>query len=132
MKYVFHCFTTENTARKAVSVLGAGGSYSALRSLPENVVAWISERANYNVTLAYTAIGEAFHFGPHPFPAKAEDAAFARDFWIPAERRLADDKIRMHNPRVNGHGSGLAAVLKRLEEVPNGTVSGEKLVYMLD
>ncbi|KAH7227135.1 chaperonin 10-like protein [Fusarium redolens] len=132
LKYVFDCISTEDTARKAVSVLGAGGSYSALRILPENVVAWIGERASYNMTLAYTAIGEAFQFGPHTFPAKPEDAAFARDFWILAEGLLAEGKIRVHKPKVNTDGSGLAAVLKGLDEVRNGTVSGEKLVYSLD
>ncbi|EXK75723.1 hypothetical protein FOQG_19511 [Fusarium oxysporum f. sp. raphani 54005] len=132
LKHVFDCVSTEDTARKSVSVLGAGGSYSGLRPLPDDVVAWISGRAKYNMTLAYTAIGEAFQFGPQPVPANPEDAAFARDFWSLAERLLADGKIRVHKPKVNARGSGLAAVLKGLEEVRNGTVSGEKLVYTLD
>ncbi|TVY62569.1 Trans-enoyl reductase ACTTS2 [Fusarium oxysporum f. sp. cubense] len=132
LKHVFDCVSTEDTARKSVSVLGAAGSYSGLRPLPDDVVAWISGRAKYNMTLAYTAIGEAFQFGPQPFPANPEDAAFARDFWSLTERLLAEGKIRVHKPKVNAHGSGLAAVLKGLEEVRNGTVSGEKLVYTLD
>ncbi|KAL5592463.1 hypothetical protein FOBRF1_013489 [Fusarium oxysporum] len=131
LKHIFDCISTEDTARNSVSALGAGGSYSALRLLPDESVAWISERAKYNMTLAYTAIGEDFQFGLHTFSAKPEDAAFARDFWSLAERLLAEGKIQVHKPKVNAHGSGLAAVLKGLEEVRKGTVSGEKLVYTL-
>lgn len=55
--------------------------------------------------------GEAFQLGPHTFPAKPEDTAFARHFWVLAESLLTKSKIQVHKPKVNSQGSGLASVL---------------------
>ncbi|KAF5541667.1 hypothetical protein FPHYL_11754 [Fusarium phyllophilum] len=105
---IWAMFSTEDTARKAVFVLKAGGSYSALRYLPKDVVTWISARASFSVTLAYTSIGEAFQLGSYRFPGMPEYAAFARDFWIlaeEAEQLLVEGKIKVHRPQANAQGS---------------------------
>ncbi|KAH7160980.1 hypothetical protein EDB81DRAFT_755573 [Dactylonectria macrodidyma] len=103
-----------------VAALGDQGFYLALRMHPEEFVAEINERATHKTTLAYTAIGEAFQFGPYTFRENPGDLAFARDFWILGEKLITEGKIRVHRPKINAHGTGLTAVLRGLEDVGGG------------
>jgi hypothetical protein len=78
-------------------------------------------------TLAYTAIGKAFNFGPSLLPAKPEEKGFAGGFWDFAAGLLADDKVKVHplvvgNDRLKGSLGGLDLMRKDL-------LSGQKLVY---
>merc|ERR1711939_1133251 len=82
-------------------------------------------------TLAYTVIGEAFSFGPNQIPAKPEDFEFAKTFWELTRGLLEEGKVKVHKPSVNKYGKGFEGILKGMDEMKNGNVSGEKLVFTL-
>lgn len=90
------------------------------------------ERSNVNArwTLAYTAIGEDFEFGDVLVLAKPQDKEFAEKFWMMAEKLFAEDKVKVHPPKVNP--GELKGVLDGLNLLREGKVSGEKLVYNVD
>ncbi|PVH93189.1 putative zinc-binding oxidoreductase ToxD [Periconia macrospinosa] len=84
-------------------------------------------------TLAYTANGYAFKIfvdgNEVNFPAQPEQLEFI-DRWVPvAERLLAEGKWKTH--RVEVREGGLEGVLKGLDDLQTGTVSGVKLVYRI-
>jgi NADPH:quinone reductase-like Zn-dependent oxidoreductase len=123
LRLVFDTISLESSAQfcnKAIST--EGGEYSSLLDVKVN-----RDNVSSKFTLAYTAIGEAFDFGPHSFPAKPEDKDFARGFWDFAEGLLADGKIKVH-PLAVGK-DGLKGALEGLDLMRNGLLSGQKLVY---
>ncbi|OAL39197.1 hypothetical protein AYO20_01515 [Fonsecaea nubica] len=81
-------------------------------------------------TLMYTIFGEPFTFGPQQIPAVDEDFAYAKKFLAVVEDLLAQGKLRPHKERV-GKG-GLEGVLQGLQDMKDGKVSGEKLVYLVE
>uniref|UniRef100_L2GGH2 Zinc-binding oxidoreductase n=1 Tax=Colletotrichum fructicola (strain Nara gc5) TaxID=1213859 RepID=L2GGH2_COLFN len=96
LKNVLDCISTEATAKICVNAFGeAGGVYSALRFVPEELVSAIN------------------------------DKKFVAD----TEKLLAEGKLVPHKPTVDEGGSGLGGVLKGLDLVREGEVSGTKLVY---
>ena len=64
--------------------------------------------------------------GPE-FPAKEEDFEFGKKWWGIAEKFLADGKVKVHP--VSVRGGGLTGVIEGLQEMREGKVSAEKLVY---
>jgi hypothetical protein len=64
-------------------------------------------------------------------PAKPEDWEFGKMFWTLSEELLAQGKIKVHRPSVNEGGKGLEGVLKGMQAMREGKVSGKKLVYTL-
>ena len=85
-------------------------------------------------TIAYSAMGEEMSFpgrGPIPdIPAKEEDLQFMTMFIGIAQELLAEGKIKPHP--VSLRQGGLKGVLDGLQEMREGNVSGEKLVYRVD
>ena len=82
-------------------------------------------------TLGYTITGEAFKFfGGMDVPAKPQDFEFGKTFWELATKLLASQQLTVHPTKV-GSG-GLQGVLKGLDELREGKVSGVKLVYKID
>ncbi|KAJ6087436.1 zinc-binding oxidoreductase [Penicillium canescens] len=79
-------------------------------------------------TMAYTAFGESFKFGPNEIPARQDDRTFSGRFCGIFEDLLAAGKIMVHPPRVGG-GGDLKDVLEGLDLLREGKISGEKLVY---
>lgn len=123
LKLVFDTVSLEDSVKFSDNALSTeGGDYSAL--LTVNV-----ERENVKDrwTLAYTTIGEAFNFGPAKFPAKPEDKAFFEGFLPVAEKLLNEKKIKVHPVKVQP--GGLKGVLQGMQDMKEGKVSGEKLVY---
>lgn len=82
-------------------------------------------------TLGYTVVGEYFKFGPNEIQAKPDDFEFGKMFWEMSRSLLAEGKIKVHRPSVNKYGKGLDGVLEGMQQMKNGKVSGEKLVYTL-
>ena len=80
-------------------------------------------------TLAYTALGDKFTYSSKDFPPKKEDFDFLVGFSSLTEKLLEEGKIKTHPHRVNE--GGLGGVLEGLQELREGKVSGEKLVYRL-
>ncbi|KAF2211281.1 hypothetical protein CERZMDRAFT_85464 [Cercospora zeae-maydis SCOH1-5] len=82
-------------------------------------------------TLGYTVVGEAFEKKGRAFAAKPEDLEFARGFCELTEGLLKEGKLVPHPREENVGGKGLEGVLKGLEELRQGRVSGKKLVYAI-
>jgi NADPH:quinone reductase-like Zn-dependent oxidoreductase len=85
------------------------------------------EDVHYASTLMYTIFGEPFHFGPRAFPAIPEDFEYTKKFIGITEQLLADGKLKPHTAKIGKNG--LEGVLKGLDDLKDGKVSGEKLVY---
>ena len=60
-----------------------------------------------------------------------EETKFYQPFLASTEPLLQNRCIRSLPMVVNKNGSGLEGVLKGLEEMESGNVSGEKLVYTI-
>lgn len=81
-------------------------------------------------TLGYTAMGEAFDkFGDHS-PAQPEDFAFTKAFWELSQRSFVEGKLKAHPHRIGKEG--LKGVFDGLQQLKEGRVSGEKLVYRVE
>ncbi|KAE8377359.1 zinc-binding oxidoreductase [Aspergillus bertholletiae] len=124
LKLVFDTISTEDSARYCDRAISSqGGDYSALLPLaierPTNV--------NHGATMAYTAFGEGFKFGPRDIPPKPEDYTFAKCLSRMVEKLLAEGKLRVHPPKVCP--AGLNGTLEGLVSMREGKVSGEKFVY---
>ena len=78
-------------------------------------------------TLMYSIFGESFKFGPSEIPTSSEDFEYAKKFLTMTEGLLKDGKIKAHKQTVGK--DGLEGALKGMEDMKNGKVSGEKLVY---
>ena len=119
----FDTISLESSAQFCDRALSSqGGEYSAL--LPIKI-----ERENIKdrATMAYTAFGESFKFGPKQIPAQPDDRAFSERFCGIFAELLCAGKIKVHPPRVGS--CGLQGVLEGLQLLRDGLVSGEKLVY---
>lgn len=79
-------------------------------------------------SLAYTAIGEAFKFGPQAMPAKEEDFHYAVKFWDLSRELFNSGKLKVSPMQV---GQGLEGVLDGLQALKANKVSGKKLVYKI-
>lgn len=108
-----------------------GGVYSTLLPVPDDKVASFNSKVKNQSTLAYTVVGESFKFLSNEFPAKPEDEKFAKMFWELSRELLAQGKVKVHKPSINKYGSSLEGVIKGMQAMKEGKVSGEKLVFTL-
>jgi NADPH:quinone reductase-like Zn-dependent oxidoreductase len=132
LAHVFDCISEGESTRISIESMGsAGGCYSTLLRIPNDKVHAINDKVKNNLTLAYSVVGEAFKFGPNDVPAKPEDFEFAKVFWELAGNILKEGKVKVHRISVNEGGKGLEGVLKGLDLMRQGKVSGRKLVYTL-
>lgn len=125
LKYAFDIISLGPSAKICADALSStsGCVYSAL--LPVDMPR--KDVDDHGFTMAYTAMGEYFTFGPIEFPAKQEDFEFAQMFWGMAEKLLGEGKFKVHPPSVRK--GGLKGVLEGLQEMREEKVSGQKLVY---
>lgn len=132
LKYVVDCISEGTSPDIAVAAMSsAGGVYTTLLPIPNEKVQAINSKVQNKGTLAYTAFGAPFQMGPHEFPALPDHRKFGEEFWELSRKLLAEGKVKVHKPAVNKGGSGLEGVLKGLDLLRGGKVSGEKLVYTL-
>lgn len=80
-------------------------------------------------TMAYTALGESFQKWDNYYPGSLEDARFIGDFMKLTSRLLEGKQVQTHPAEVRE--GGLDGVLKGLDLLRRGDVSGVKLVYTL-
>lgn len=81
------------------------------------------------MTQMYTMFGETFQRYGLEYPASKEDFEFAKVWMELTENLVKEGTIKVHPKRVES--GGLAGVLKGLEELKAGRVSGQKLVYRI-
>ena len=123
LKHAMDTISIEASAKTCADALStAGGIYSALEPIDSP-----RKDVESKSTLAYTAIGEALT--DYGRPASMEDFEFSVMFWKLAGKLLEQGKLKVHPPSVRPNG--LRGVLEGLQEMREGKVSGEKLVYKI-
>ncbi|PVH93234.1 putative alcohol dehydrogenase [Periconia macrospinosa] len=82
-------------------------------------------------TMAYDALGEPYWVGGRPAHPRPDETEYARAFLDICQDLLAKEVIKPIRLSLNQTGSGLDGVVKGLEVLRAGKVSGTKLVYTL-
>ncbi|KAI9696748.1 MAG: hypothetical protein M1836_005110 [Candelina mexicana] len=123
LKHAIDTISIDASAKICADALSAtGGIYSALEP-----IGCPREDVESKSTLAYTATGE--DLVDYGRPASKEDFEFGVMFWKLAEQLLEQGRLKVHPPRVKPEG--LKGVLEGMQEMRQGKVSGEKLVYRI-
>lgn len=110
---------------------GEGAKYSSILPVDPGVLRAANPGVESEWTLAYTAFGEAFGRGGRALEARPGDRAFAARFWEASRELLADGRIKAARLALDRGGGGLEGVLRGLEDLRQGKVSGTKLVYRI-
>jgi hypothetical protein len=132
LKYCFDCISEGDSPRISVAAMSStGGVYSTLLPVPRDQVTNINPKVQMKHTLGYTVFGEYFTVRSREFPASLEDFEFGKMFWEFSKGLLEQGKVKVHKPSVNKYGKGLDGVLEGMQQMRNGKVSGEKLVYTI-
>lgn len=128
------CSPTAESARLCALAMSdkVDGTYSNLLGIDAKPVKEANPKVEVKSTLGYTAFGYEFTYrGSIVMPAKPEDREFAAKFWELSRQLLADGKVKVARIAVDQGGKGLEGVLKGLDDLKQGKVSGTKLVYKI-
>ncbi|KAL1861525.1 hypothetical protein Daus18300_008788 [Diaporthe australafricana] len=124
--------TPESTRLCALSMSDSQpGVYGALLPVQDETLKSVNPNVSGGFTMGYTIFGEAFSRHGREYPAKPEDLAFGKVFWQLSGDLLGQGKFKVARMSVNQGGEGLEGVLKGLDDLREGRVSGTKLVYTL-
>ncbi|KAJ4387781.1 hypothetical protein N0V93_008383 [Gnomoniopsis smithogilvyi] len=128
------CSPTEESARLCAMTMSDSekAKYSSLLPIDKKILTEYNSLVESEVTLGYSVFGEAFTRRGRTFEAKPEDREFAGRFWELSKDLLADGRIKVANMAVDQGGKGLEGVLKGLDDLKQGRVSGTKLVYTIE
>lgn len=107
------------------------GTYCAILRIDPGVLTAANPHVEPRTILAYSMFGDAFKRYGMDFPAKPEDWEFGVKWWETSRAVLAAGKVKPARMEVNRGGEGLAGVVKGLQELKQGKVSGTKLVYTI-
>ena len=131
LKFVFDTFPSKTSTALAASIMpkSAEARYVALVPGFEEDVQRLNPHVKAKSILAYSAFGEPWVCEKKLFDAVPEDFEFQKEFVKMAEKYFADGLIRPPRVYLNRGGSGLRGILRGLEEIREGRVSGGKLVY---
>jgi hypothetical protein len=130
IRYAFDCISEgQSPAITIPAMSSSGGVYSTLLPIPQSDVRKLNPKVEYKSTLGYTVVGESFKFGPQEISAKPEDFEFGKMFWELSRELLKQGKVKVHKITLNKYGKGLEGVIKGMDSMRNGAVSGEKLVF---
>ncbi|KAK2613982.1 hypothetical protein N8I77_000847 [Diaporthe amygdali] len=127
------CSPTPESARLSALAMSDSqpGVYGSLLPIKDEVLKSANPSVSSGFTMGYTALGEAFKRHGREYPQKPEDAKFGKAFWELTEDLLSKGKFKAARMSVNRGGEGLEGVLKGLNDLKEGKVSGTKLVYTL-
>lgn len=135
------CSPTPASARACALAMGGGGGgggeaaaakkYSSILPIDPGVLRAANPRVESAWTLGYTCFGETFERMGRVFEASAEDKAFSAGFWEVSRELLADGRVKVARMTLDQGGGGLEGVLKGLDDMKQGKVSGTKLVYRI-
>ncbi|KIW91551.1 uncharacterized protein Z519_07517 [Cladophialophora bantiana CBS 173.52] len=117
-----------NTLQHALDCISQEPS-ARICPIVDEIIKSINDKVSNKMTIAYTIVGEQFSNGPHCIPAKPEDLEFGKMFWEVMRALLARGELKVHLPNVNPTGPGLEGILRGIECMRAGKVSGSKWVY---
>lgn len=124
--------TPESTRASALAMSDSQpGVYGALLPVKDEALKSANPNVTGGFTMGYTVFGEAFSRHGRDYPAKPEDREFGTAFWQLSGDLLAQGKFKVARTSVNQGGEGLEGVLKGLDDLREGKVSGTKLVYTI-
>ena len=133
LMHAFDTISEAGSAQICADALSSTSSGTKRYSSLLGISAFPREDVEKKTTLAYSAIGEEIRFGgggsiiPPKIPGRKEDLVFT-EMWIAiAEGLLAEGKIQVHP--VGLREGGLRGVLEGWQDMREGKVRGEKLVY---
>ncbi|SPN97149.1 related to toxD gene [Cephalotrichum gorgonifer] len=130
LRLAWDCHSTPESAVFCARALNEDDvHYSALKYVQAAVLV-VNPKATVDVSLYYTVFGEDFMYG-EKLDAVPKNYEFGKTFWELSRELLAAGKVKPIRVSVNRGGSGLEGVLVGLNELREGKVSGEKLVYTL-
>ena len=107
----------------------SGGVCSILLPISASTVKELNPKVVLKLTSAYTVFGEYFKVGPQDFAAKPGDLEFGKMFWEMSRRLLEQGKVKVHKVTLEKYGKGFEGVMKGMDAMRKGEVSGEKLVF---
>lgn len=123
---IFDTVSVESSAKICAEAFGPrGGTYCNLLGID-----CPRDDAESIFFLGYDMSGELYKYEGEIYPAKLETFQFARKWYTVAEKLWAEGKWKPHPQRV-GQG-GLVGVMDGMQEMREGRVSGQKLVYLVD
>ncbi len=126
LRAVFDTVSVESSAAICAAAIGPdGGVYC-------NLLGVDCPRSDVESTffLGYSMSGESYIFEGESYEARPGDFAFAREWYSIAEKLWMEGKWQTHPQRV-GSG-GLLGAIDGMQELREGKVSGEKLVYRVE
>ncbi|GKT51798.1 trans-L-3-hydroxyproline dehydratase [Colletotrichum spaethianum] len=130
LAYALDCITDLASMRICYTALGGGGGrYMGLDPLP--LRAHTRRDVKPEWTLTFTMFNKPLDLGrPFSRPARPKDRAFAKG-WFGATQPLIDTPGRVRPHPLDLSSGGLQDVIKGLDRMRRGDVSGVKLVYSL-
>lgn len=132
LQHAMDCISIDSSAIICASAMSAlGGKLALLQPVPDQPLYKINANVETRMTIAYTVLGETIKAGPHEVPGQVQDFDFGKQFWELARSLLEEGKLKVHTLNVNPTGSGLEGVLKGLDRMRQGEVSGSKWVYTI-
>ncbi|KND87118.1 Enoyl reductase LovC [Tolypocladium ophioglossoides CBS 100239] len=130
LAYALDCITDLASMRICYTAMGRdGGKYMGLEPVPLRAHTRRDIKPNY--ILVYTMFGKEVT-SPRPFgrPARPKDRVFA-ERWYRGTQTLVDIPGEIHPHPLDQGSDGLHGVIKGLDRMRKGDVSGVKLVYEL-
>jgi NADPH:quinone reductase-like Zn-dependent oxidoreductase len=127
LRYAWDTISLESSAKvcdQALSSDTASCHYGAILGIGSP-----REGLNKTGTIMYTMFGEEFEKGPSKYPASKDDYEFGKMWMDLTEKLVAEGKLKPHPKRLGA--GGLEGVLDGMQEMKEGKVSGEKLVYKI-
>jgi len=131
VKFVFDTYPSKTSTALAASIMPQSekARYVALVPGFEEDVKRLNPYVEARSILAYSAFGEPWMYEKKLFDAVPEDFEFQKEFVKMAEQYFRDGLIKPPRIYLNRGGSGFPGILRGLEEVRGGRISGGKLVY---
>jgi NADPH:quinone reductase-like Zn-dependent oxidoreductase len=129
--HVFDTYPSNASTTTSASVLSQSGNAKYVALVPgfEKEVKKLNPSVDAQSILAYSAFGNPWMYENEYFDAVPGDYEFQKKFILVAERLFAEGKVKAPRVFLNRGGSGLEGILRGLEEMRDGRVSGGKLVY---
>ncbi|RDL36909.1 Uncharacterized protein BP5553_06261 [Venustampulla echinocandica] len=128
LRWAWDTVGNDSSAKVCAEALSSHGNVCHFGTILTNQLPR-DDGVKYTSTLMYTVFGEEFLKFGQTFPASKEDFEFGKYWFELTEKLLKEGKLKNHPAKV-GDG-GLDGVLKGLNDMQNGKVSGQKLVYKL-
>lgn len=128
LKFAMDCVSNDSSAKICAGALTKEKGVAKYRCLLP--LEFPRDDVDFAFTLGYSAVGEEYTFFGQKIVPTEGNWKFSREWWALAEELLAEGKLTPA-PYRNGEG-GLEGVLEGLDDLRNGRVSGEKLVYRVD